>query len=270
MPVSFREINLREINSHVVNAFRINLSHDQLWRNQSEWDQWASIGIQVNGLPVSGFVEFLWLSTPIRGCIGTTDRHLELLPLPRSFSRLWRRYSKDCLVWQCNWWHSDYRTQGWITPGSSQESAGPTTRVQITVKEREMFVHARNTSDTVLIKMAFRLLQQRLKPLLRLQSQGIYMNSDPSLVLWTIMQSSLDISLHWFSHWTTYSAGMYPGNGIRIVRKHLMWYGVRGADRRADKNKAGRTGKTEQGCHAAGISVRRWSVLCEIVGIANV
>ena len=55
--MSFREINLRKINSHVVNAFRINLSRDQLWQNQSKWDQWASIGIQVNKLPVSGFVE---------------------------------------------------------------------------------------------------------------------------------------------------------------------------------------------------------------------
>ena len=31
----------------------------------------------------------------------------------------------------------------------------------------------------------------------------MYMNSDPSLVLWTIIESSSDISLHWFSRWTT-------------------------------------------------------------------
>ena len=55
--VSSCEINLRETNSHVDNAFRINLSSDQLWRNQSKWDQWASMGTQVNSLPVSVFVE---------------------------------------------------------------------------------------------------------------------------------------------------------------------------------------------------------------------
>ena len=60
--VSSCKINLREINLHVDNAFCINLSRDQLWQNQSRWDQLASMGIQVNGLPVSVFVELnrLW------------------------------------------------------------------------------------------------------------------------------------------------------------------------------------------------------------------
>ena len=55
--VSSCKINLRKINLHVDNAFCINLSRDQLWQNQSRWDQLASMGIQVNGLPVRVFVE---------------------------------------------------------------------------------------------------------------------------------------------------------------------------------------------------------------------
>ena len=70
-------------------------------------------------------------------------------------------------------------------------------------KEKCLFMQLWNTSDTLLIKRAFALLQRRWKPLLGVQSQGMYMNSDPSLVLWTIIESSSDISLHWFSRWTT-------------------------------------------------------------------